>query len=187
MELLSWGHSERLIQMHFFLEHPLGSKNTVEMFWILKALAQFGVFFLWFLNLAIYLFLYFMPFFRCFNCTFTIFPPSCGGISSESLPAGLFLHRCFIAFLVLQTAVLPTNLCLFQLNIQGKGKIRHHLMKNGRRDRCLVLSEKYRGESYKLTEYFWRWWWNTQFGLSEIFDFIQNERLHFILGLWKQL
>lgn len=41
VELLSWGHPECPIQMHFFLEHPLGSKHIVEMFWIFKALAQF--------------------------------------------------------------------------------------------------------------------------------------------------
>lgn len=135
---------------------PLGPSIQLKCFEFLKLLHSLGFFFCDFLILLFIYFFILCLFFCCFNCTFTIFPPSCGGISSESLPAGLFLHRCFIAFLVLQTAVLPTNLCLFQLNIHGKGKIRHHLMKNGRRDRCLVLSEKYRGESYKLTEYFWR-------------------------------
>lgn len=122
VELLSWGHSECPIPMHFFLEHPLGSKHIVEMFWILNLLHSLGLFFLW---IFIMLFNYFfILYFFFFNCTFTIFLPSCGGISSESLPAGLFLHQCFIAFLVLQTAVLPTNWCLFQLGIYGKGKIR---------------------------------------------------------------
>jgi len=62
----------------------------------------------------------------------TIFPPACGGISSESLPAGLFFHQCFKAFHVLQTSVLPTNLCLFQVDIAFYGsEKRKYLTRTG--------------------------------------------------------